>query len=513
MKTPIKWNIDLVRDFVKENGNGDELVSEEYNGTKNKIKIKCHICNCEYDIVWGNYLVGKRHGSCSAKLRGQKRKFSYEFVKKYIEENDCELISKEYVDNHKKLEIKFSCGHIGFRSFSKFKDNKKICPKCVGVQKYTYDEMKNYIESVGYHLLSNDFFDSSKRLTICDAIGYKYEISFNSFHNHSISRGNNLNKFDKSNPFTIDNIGLFLKINSPDFHLSDGQMWHGNSYKMSYYDDFGYKYYVEFYSLQDRVLNSSRPDRFHVSNIYTLENIEKWLILNDKPYSLVPGQKYVGAGRYLKFKCHICHEDENPFDSDMGSLVSGKGCPICANVKRGKYNNLTYLYPEIAKEWDYKKNFPLTPEDIAPFSGKKYYWICQELGHSYYMQVSCKTGPDKCKCNICDLSKGEVAIKKFLNNNKIKYKHEFRFNDCRYKNPLPFDFYLSDYNICVEMQGVQHFKPIDFFGGEENFELQKIKDKIKYDYCKNNKIKLVYISYLEFDEIELILSKELDQTF
>lgn len=42
-------------------------------------------------------------------------------------------------------------------------------------------------------------------------------------------------------------------------------------------------------------------------------------------------------------------------------------------------------------------------------------------------------------------------------------------------NTLPFDFYLPYYNTCIEYDGVQHFKPIDYFGGEKEFELRKNK--------------------------------------
>lgn len=40
-------------------------------------------------------------------------------------------------------------------------------------------------------------------------------------------------------------------------------------------------------------------------------------------------------------------------------------------------------------------------------------------------------------------SKGERQIKEFLLNNSINFIQEKRFEDCRDKNPLPFDFYLS----------------------------------------------------------------------
>ena len=435
-------------------------------------------------------------------------KWNIDLVREYVEENGCKLLSEKYESFHKKLEIEFSCGHTGIRSFYNFKKNNKVCPKCSGVQKYTYKEIKDYIESVGYFLLSDMNSDIKNKLIISDDEGYKYSVFFNSFHNHIINRGIGLSKFGKNNPHTIENIILFLKINMPNIYLEDNQIWHGNSTKMTFYDDDSYKYYVVFSS----ILMGYKPEKFNVSNIYSLYNIENFLKINNKTFVLLPNQIYLGSHKLLKFKCKNCNEDEIPFESNMPSILRGRGCSICSNNKRGKYNNLEYLYPDISKEWDYDKNYPIIPKDIAPYSRKKYYWICPE-GHSYYMSVRVKTEKNKCKCNICDLSKGEVAIKRFLNNNSINYKHEFRFNDCKYKNPLPFDFYLFDYNYCIEMQGIQHFEPIDYFGGVKNFKSQIIKDKIKNDYCLRNNIKLIEISYLDYDKIESILTRELNLNY
>jgi hypothetical protein len=69
---------------------------------------------------------------------------------------------------------------------------------------------------------------------------------------------------------------------------------------------------------------------------------------------------------------------------------------------------------------------------------------------------------------------------------------------------------LSEYNICIEYQGEQHYKAVEFFGGKDQFKTQQKLDKIKRDYCKNNNIKLLEIPYWDFNNIEQILLKELN---
>jgi hypothetical protein len=100
-------------------------------------------------------------------------------------------------------------------------------------------------------------------------------------------------------------------------------------------------------------------------------------------------------------------------------------------------------------------------------------------------------------CPNCIKSKGENNIELYLNSKNILYEKQKTFKKCKNILCLPFDFYLLDYNICIEYDGIQHYKPIVHFGGIENYEIIKKLDKIKNEYCKNNNIHLIRISYKE----------------
>ena len=84
---------------------------------------------------------------------------------------------------------------------------------------------------------------------------------------------------------------------------------------------------------------------------------------------------------------------------------------------------------------------------------------------------------------------------KFLQTNNIIYESQKRFIDCIDKRPLSFDFYVPQYNTCIEYQGVQHYKPVERFGGEEQFMIQQKHDMIKKEYCVKNDINLIEIPY------------------
>ena len=61
------------------------------------------------------------------------------------------------------------------------------------------------------------------------------------------------------------------------------------------------------------------------------------------------------------------------------------------------------------------------------------------------------------------------------------------------------DFYLPEYNIAIECQGEQHFKPIKHFGGDEELKLVSIRDKRKRKLCNKHNIKIVYYTNYELD--------------
>lgn len=117
----------------------------------------------------------------------------------------------------------------------------------------------------------------------------------------------------------------------------------------------------------------------------------------------------------------------------------------------------------------------------------------------------------KNKCDYCarQQSNGERYTKSILEKYDINYICQKRFDECKDKRTLPFDFYLPEYNTCIEYDGEQHFKPIR---GKESFENTTSHDTIKNNYCNQNNIHLIRIPYWEFNNIEQILIKELNLT-
>ena len=134
---------------------------------------------------------------------------------------------------------------------------------------------------------------------------------------------------------------------------------------------------------------------------------------------------------------------------------------------------------------------------------------CGACGSVYNTSLVNYVYKNQTRCSICSgkESYGEFTVKKFLEERNISFVKQAKFDDCYDTFSLPFDFYLPDYNVCIEFDGKQHFIPTF---GEESFYKCILHDGMKNNYCKWNNIKLIRIPYWKKDNIENILIKELN---
>jgi len=204
---------------------------------------------------------------------------------------------------------------------------------------------------------------------------------------------------------------------------------------------------------------------------------------------------------YIDYKTEItiiCKE-HGEFNIIPVSHLAGNGCRFCSG-------NIIYTTESIIEKfikihnnkYDYSKvNFQGT--EIKTII------ICEK--HDEFLQTP------KCHlkghgCPSCNESKGEKLISGILTKYSVKFERQKRIEDCKYILPLPFDFYLSDYNAFIEYDGEQHFEIVEHFG-EESFENTQRNDKIKNEYCFKNLFPLMRIKYTD-TEIERKICKWLD---
>jgi hypothetical protein len=126
--------------------------------------------------------------------------------------------------------------------------------------------------------------------------------------------------------------------------------------------------------------------------------------------------------------------------------------------------------------------------------------ICKEHG---VFEISAGEHLHGCGCPLCKEPMGEKRIRLYLEKRGILFVRQYaiKYKNNNYKS----DFYIPSKNLIIEYNGVQHYKPVNQFGGAKAFHKQKQRDKNVRDYCKANNIKLLEISYLQYPIIEQML--------
>ena len=115
-------------------------------------------------------------------------------------------------------------------------------------------------------------------------------------------------------------------------------------------------------------------------------------------------------------------------------------------------------------------------------------------------------------CPNCASSFGERKVSIVLKSLGVSFIREHTFQDCRSTRVLPFDFYLPDYNACIEFDGIQHFEPVPHFGGDERFAERKRNDEIKTKYCDQKGIRLLRIPYFNICSVERDVTRFIEGT-
>lgn len=92
--------------------------------------------------------------------------------------------------------------------------------------------------------------------------------------------------------------------------------------------------------------------------------------------------------------------------------------------------------------------------------------------------------------------KAERWTKEYLDGCGIRYEYQKSFPDLVGKNGglLSYDFLLVDQNVLLELHGLQHYQPIEWFGGQSGFETQQLHDFRKREYAESHGFTLIEIA-------------------
>lgn len=130
-------------------------------------------------------------------------------------------------------------------------------------------------------------------------------------------------------------------------------------------------------------------------------------------------------------------------------------------------------------------------------------WECQcDCGAVIKVRAGALRSGKTTSCG-CQTSKGNLKIRHILEKANRNFQQEYSFDNLyrtTSQHPLRFDFAIFENEqllALIEYNGRQHYEPIAFFGGVDNFVIQQENDTRKRQYCIDNNIKLFIIKYDE----------------
>ena len=205
-----------------------------------------------------------------------------------------------------------------------------------------------------------------------------------------------------------------------------------------------------------------------------------------------------------------CQEKDyhNDYETDCANFTRGRRCPYCFGKKVNYYDSFGYLLPDKVKYWNSKNN--ISPYEITPYSGKKFLFECENCKKIFNIILSEMSVKHSVTCRDCTISRGEHIIKEWLLYNNFNFIHDKEYFEDLYSDRgflLRPDFILPDHKIWIEYDGEFHYRDIIKDG---SYDYQLKNDEIKNEYAKEHGWKLIRIPYWEFDNIEEILNRQIN---
>ncbi|AYV77267.1 MAG: hypothetical protein Barrevirus25_10, partial [Barrevirus sp.] len=199
--------------------------------------------------------------------------------------------------------------------------------------------------------------------------------------------------------------------------------------------------------------------------------------------------------------CGCPHEWECQI-SQRTSINDPTGCPGCCPTPKLLciHTSLQHTHPELAKEWNMEKNGELTSSQVSHGSAIKVWWSCKDnCEHQWKAEINGRARTNlPSGCPFCkNKTEGELFIwlKEQFPNYTIVPQQKYSWCRGLKKRHYPFDFYIVELNLLIELDGPQHFKNISNWAP---FTETRQRDIYKMDLVLKHKIRIIRITQTIF---------------
>ena len=203
-----------------------------------------------------------------------------------------------------------------------------------------------------------------------------------------------------------------------------------------------------------------------------------------------PRKVFRGSDKRFWFNCDECGHS---FDTSPNCISCGENwCPFCTNRKLCEEDctrcfEKSFASSHRAKFWDYSKN-EKKPRQVFKSSGTKFWFDCGD-NHSFGTRLNSVTNGNNW-CPICKNKTEKMFLKWFKNNYDHVINHQAKYDWCKDKRHLPFDFSVESLKLIIEIDGPQHFRQVSNW---QSHEITQERDKYKTQMALENGYNIVRI--------------------
>ena len=327
-----KLSYDYVKNFIESEGY--QLLSDSYKNAHEKLLLKCPIGH-EHKIKFNNFQQGQRCGKCEKIVY----KHSYDYVKSFVESKGYTLLSNSYKNAHSKLSLLCKNNHKIEKSFANIHSNKG-CPYCSGKKRY-YEDEKLFIESEGYQLLSDTIKGS---LNFICPNGHKFHTTLWNFKNNQRCKKCNTEKLKKdysdvknfiesegyqllSDTYINNKEKLLVKCPiGHEYKTSFSNFLNGKRCFSCWSNKLSSKAETQIYNIINSMIPNSiiRNDRTQLLNPLTGKNLELDIWIPDLGKAIEYNGEYWHSDDYSREKDRIKKEQCEELGIDLLVIEEGK---------------------------------------------------------------------------------------------------------------------------------------------------------------------------------------------
>lgn len=357
--------------------------------------------------------------------------------------------------------------------------------------------MKFFIESKSdCKLISQNYIKSKEKLAIQCGCGTQYYVTFDKFKSKNQRQcgecsNSTVTKTGES-IHTLSYVKKFINENSNCKYVEEGGYLNGRS-KINILCDCGNMFQTNFSKFKHRNKRQCGEcgdvKRAHIQRKSQCDfDVEVQTICGNEYIFLEKYKNYISP---IKVKHIACGHE---YSVSPSNFIKGRRCAMCS----GKHT--PYNYSEILEY--------VVKESECTLISNKYRGIDNLLLFKCNCENKFKTSfynfkfrnKKQCKSYSNKRSASERKVLKILDECQItECESEYTMKGCgsgKNKSNLRFDFSIG--SLLIECDGSQHFKSVEYWGGEAYLNKLQKNDNIKNTYC-------IEIPYWEFDKIKNIL--------